>query len=491
MTPASVISLSAGRGAGPALRLLGDRQLGRLASKGDARAFAAIYERHHQDLYRYCRSITGNAEDASDALQSTMAAALRSLPGERREIALRPWLFRVAHNESLSLIRRRRPATELTEDSASASPGPHGLACMRERVSVLVDNLRDLPERQRGALVMRELNGLDYGEIGTALGISAAAARQAVYEARLALTQLEEGREMACDAARRSISARDGRIMRGRRLRAHLRGCRACANFNEQAELRRSALSSVFPPLPAAAAASILGALIGSVGGVGLGAGASVGAAASAGSSGVMSILAGGLSQVAGASGAAKSAAAVVAVAVAGVGTVEVASDTANEPPRQHGPSLRASAPRVHAAAAGDRKVGLPVKAVLRARQSPGASGRPGSEGRPNPRRREEQAVENVMELVRARARGLSRAPGIENVSAPRAPEAVARPTPVAQGPAAAAPARPSAPPMPEPWQQQYSDGASRYRAGMDLVQKTMQGVQRMMNGLFSENQRR
>src|ERR687886_523156 len=104
MAPAAVISLSAGRRAGPALRVLGDRQLGRLASKGDPRAFAAIYERHHQDLYRYCRSITGNAEDASDALQSTMAAALRALPGERRQIALRPWLFRIAHNESISII---------------------------------------------------------------------------------------------------------------------------------------------------------------------------------------------------------------------------------------------------------------------------------------------------------------------------------------------------------------------------------------------------
>src|SRR5882757_2846952 len=102
MTPAAVLSLARARGGEAALRVLPDEQLARLAAKGDARAFALIYERHHQELFRYCRSITRNSEDAADALQSTMAAALRSLPGDDREIALRPWLFRVAHNESIA-----------------------------------------------------------------------------------------------------------------------------------------------------------------------------------------------------------------------------------------------------------------------------------------------------------------------------------------------------------------------------------------------------
>ena len=114
MAPAAVISMSTGRRAGASLGLLGDGRLARLAAKGDPRAFAAIYERYHQDLFRYCRSITGNGEDASDALQNTMTQALRSLPGERREIALRAWLFRIAHNEAVSLIRRRTASVELT-----------------------------------------------------------------------------------------------------------------------------------------------------------------------------------------------------------------------------------------------------------------------------------------------------------------------------------------------------------------------------------------
>src|SRR5919197_3975178 len=100
------------------LRFLPDGQLARLAARGDRRAFAAIYERHHVELYRYCRALCGDPDDASDALQSTMAAALRALPGETRTIAVRPWLFRIAHNESVSLLRRRRPQAELREAEA-------------------------------------------------------------------------------------------------------------------------------------------------------------------------------------------------------------------------------------------------------------------------------------------------------------------------------------------------------------------------------------
>ena len=85
-----------------------DERLARLAARGSEAAFAAIFERHHQALHRYCHSIVGNGHDASDALQSTMLKAYRALPGETREITLKPWLYRIAHNESISLLRARR-----------------------------------------------------------------------------------------------------------------------------------------------------------------------------------------------------------------------------------------------------------------------------------------------------------------------------------------------------------------------------------------------
>src|SRR4051794_28602254 len=184
--------------AGPR-RLLTDSRLVRLAADGDTAAFEAIFARHHQEVYRYCRAILGSEQDAEDALQSTMAAALRSLPGEGREIALKPWLFRVAHNESISILRRRETPVAETDVIDRATDGVEVEAESRSRLRQLVADLRSLPDRQRSALDMRELSGLDYDQIGAALDTSGAAARQVVYEARVALADLKEGREMDCN----------------------------------------------------------------------------------------------------------------------------------------------------------------------------------------------------------------------------------------------------------------------------------------------------
>src|SRR2546423_9321081 len=86
-----------------------DQRLARLASRGNARAFALLYERHHQALYRYCLAIVRAPEDAQDALQNTFMNAFAALRASERDVAVRPWLFRVAHNEAVSILRRRRP----------------------------------------------------------------------------------------------------------------------------------------------------------------------------------------------------------------------------------------------------------------------------------------------------------------------------------------------------------------------------------------------
>src|SRR5256885_12006678 len=101
-----------------ALRLASDAHLVRIAVRGEQRAFAAIFQRYHQELYRYCRAILGDTEEAGDALQNAMVKVMRALPGEKREIALRPWLYRIAHNEAIALLRQRRPTAELTEEVA-------------------------------------------------------------------------------------------------------------------------------------------------------------------------------------------------------------------------------------------------------------------------------------------------------------------------------------------------------------------------------------
>ena len=170
--------------AAPMLGLLSDDRLTRLAAGGSTAAFSTIYRRHHQAIYRYCLSIVANEHDARDALQETMASALRALQGEEREISLRPWLFRIAHNEAVTVLRKRRresPVDELAATVVSDDPQD------RDELRELIDDLGLLTARQRSGLVMRELSGLSFAEIGTAMDVSPEGAKQAVYEARCAL----------------------------------------------------------------------------------------------------------------------------------------------------------------------------------------------------------------------------------------------------------------------------------------------------------------
>jgi RNA polymerase sigma factor (sigma-70 family) len=243
-------------------RLLSDERLTRRAVGGDERAFAAIFRRYHQSLYRFCLAIVGNSEDAQDALQNTMIKVLRALPGEERQIELKPWLYRIAHNEAVDLLRRRRETTQLDVEQVAPGYGLSEDVATRERLRRLLADLRELPERQRDVLVMREMSGLDFGEIAVALETTAAVCRQTLYEARQSLRQMEEGREMDCDAVTRALSAGDGRVTRRRDVRAHLRSCAACRAFRDDIKRREQDFAAL-APLPAVAAAGMLQGLLG------------------------------------------------------------------------------------------------------------------------------------------------------------------------------------------------------------------------------------
>ncbi|HEX4670258.1 MAG TPA: RNA polymerase sigma factor [Solirubrobacterales bacterium] len=284
-------------------RVLSDDRLARRAVDGDERAFATIFDRYHQRLYRYCLVIVGNSQDAQDALQNTMVKVLRALPGEERRIELKPWLYRIAHNESIELLRRRRETRQLDAELAAPGSGLAEEAASRERLRRLLADLEELPERQRGVLVMRELAGLEFDEIGIALGTSSAVARQTLYEARLGLRQMDEGREMSCETVTKALSKGDGRISRRRDLRAHLRGCPDCRRFGEEIKGRERDLAAL-SPLPGVAAAGLLQGLLGGPGAGG----------------GLAGTLGGGAAKSLGASAVLKGAATVAVVAAIGVG---------------------------------------------------------------------------------------------------------------------------------------------------------------------------
>src|SRR3954452_527805 len=201
---------------GRALGLLSDARLAQLAADGAGeQAFTAIYARYHQPLYRYCHSIVRDPDDAADALQSAMLKAYLALPAKRTEVVLKPWLFRIVHNEAISAIRRRARHDEITDANSPQAASAHDDAAARARLDQLVDDLQQLDERQRAAMVMRELSGLTYDEIAAAFGTTTGGAKQAAYEARIALYERAEGRAMSCEPVRRAVSEGDGRKLRG------------------------------------------------------------------------------------------------------------------------------------------------------------------------------------------------------------------------------------------------------------------------------------
>lgn len=284
--------------------LSSDAKLVRQAADGSQRAATAIYERYSQDLYRYCQAILGNPHDAQDALQNCFAKAFRALEGETREIKLKPWLYRIAYNESIDLVRARRNTEEIDPEEAATQPTPQQTLEGRQRLEQLVGDMAALPERQRGALVMRELADMSFEEIGGAFDTSPAVVRQTVYEARVGLREMEAGREMSCERVKKSLSDDDGRILRRRDVRAHLRACSDCRAFEQSIATRRRELAGLAPLSPVVSA-GILHSIFG-------------GGHGGAGGGGLLGLLGGGAGKTVATSAVLKSAAAVVAVTAVG-----------------------------------------------------------------------------------------------------------------------------------------------------------------------------
>jgi RNA polymerase sigma factor (sigma-70 family) len=172
---------------GTALRAQPDRRLVTLVREGYEAAFEEIDRRYRQSLNRFAASIVGGCSE--DVTQDALSKALLALRGSDAEIELRPWLYRILRNTALNDLRDRPPPSE---ELGEAIPGARSAAAEaegRQELRELMERLRALPEPQRAAIVMRELEGLSHEEIAAALGVSGGAARQAIYRARAALRE--------------------------------------------------------------------------------------------------------------------------------------------------------------------------------------------------------------------------------------------------------------------------------------------------------------
>ena len=136
-------------------------------------------------------------------MQEAFLRAHRALREDARPLELRPWLHRVVRNLCIDELRRTHPSMELTDaDRAGASEDVYSTLSRRHELRRLIEDLADLPEQQRAALLMRELDGLSHDEVADALEISPAASRQLVKRARTGLVAAAEARDADCAAIR-------------------------------------------------------------------------------------------------------------------------------------------------------------------------------------------------------------------------------------------------------------------------------------------------
>lgn len=187
MPPPSAAQLASRIFLGPALRTQPDRRLVKLVREGHEAAFEEIVRRYRRPLERFAASIVdGRAEDVT---QDAFSKALSALRGSENVIELRPWLYRIVRNTALNDLRDRPPAPEPLVETIEGDRSVVQETERREEISQLMMRLRALPEPQRAAIVMRELEGLSHAEIAGALGVSGGAARQAIFRARVALRE--------------------------------------------------------------------------------------------------------------------------------------------------------------------------------------------------------------------------------------------------------------------------------------------------------------
>jgi RNA polymerase sigma factor (sigma-70 family) len=205
--------------------MIDDQRLVAAVGRGDERAGEELCRRHRGDVYRAALAMLGSTHDADDVAQTTLVRALAAMR-RRPPRDLRPWLLTIARNESVSLMRRRPghaalDAAEVSTCSAAQS------ALARADARQLLEDMRALPERQRAALVLRELHELDYADVAGRLGVSEGAARQAVLKARASLREREAGRELPCSTVQALLRS-DRRQARSRAVRAHMAACAEC-----------------------------------------------------------------------------------------------------------------------------------------------------------------------------------------------------------------------------------------------------------------------
>jgi RNA polymerase sigma factor (sigma-70 family) len=327
---------------GPLLRLRSDEQLLALFRVGNDEAFRVLHDRYRQRLFAYVRQMlsAGSRQDAEDVLQDVFVRAYGALRNDNRDMNVRAWLYRVAHNRCIDHLRRPvPPPAEIFEVSRKPLHDPVEEAQRRDDLRRLVLDVANLPEQQRSALLMREIDGMAYADLAVALDVTVPAVKSLLVRARIGLVEAAEARDADCGEIRADLMrSYDKGVKASGRARKHMRSCDGCREYRVALRGMRRSFAALAPvglgPI----------ALVAKLVGFGSSAGGAAAGSAAAG---------GGTAAVATGATACKVAAVVCTAAIATGGAVEVnhkIRDRAPAPaPAKSKPKERTVAPAVQA----------------------------------------------------------------------------------------------------------------------------------------------
>ena len=302
------------------LRLQSDEKLVAMTRRGDQSAYEALMGRYHARILGFTRHMLGSREDAEDVTQESFAAAYSAMMADERPINVKPWLYRIARNRSLNHMRRQKA---IGVDDFDLHVADHGRTTadevgQREELRLLMGDVQALPESQRTALLLREIDALSYDQIAEAMETTVPSVKSLLVRARVGLAEAAEARRLTCDEVRVELGeVAEGLARLSSPARRHVKECDRCKAFQAHLKENNKALALLLPIGPLLLAKKFLLAQLGTT-------------ASASGGAGLAA--SGGFLTGAAGSVASKAAATAAAAAIVTAGAVEVRQATTTEP---------------------------------------------------------------------------------------------------------------------------------------------------------------
>jgi RNA polymerase sigma factor (sigma-70 family) len=249
-----------------------DHRLVAAVRRGDDRAFEALYSRYHRRIHAYVMGMVKDHGRAEDITQEVFVSALRRMRETERPIAFKPWIYEIAKNACIDQFRRSKRAEEISLQAdeglapsdygrlVGSDPAPHEAVAAKQELNDLCGAFGGLSETHHEILVLRELEGLSYREIGDRMGMSRPAVESTLFRARRRLTEEYDDLVSGARCLRiqgliaTAVGTRLG-TREARRLARHVSHCQPCRREALAAGLDAAILTHV--PLPKRAAAKV------------------------------------------------------------------------------------------------------------------------------------------------------------------------------------------------------------------------------------------